>query len=110
MNWFLQVLLALEFIHQKKILHRDIKTSNIFLKSDGTVKIGDFGIAKSLENTNEKALTVIGTPYYMRLTLKLFFFNYTVQKFVKISLTHINLTSGHWDVSFMKCVHSEYQN
>lgn len=73
LNWFLQALSALEFIHQKRILHRDIKTSNIFLKSDGTIKIGDFGIAKSLENTNEKALTVIGTPYYMRLNLCHFF-------------------------------------
>ena len=66
LNWFFQILLALEFIHRKKVLHRDVKSSNIFLKKDGTIKIGDFGIAKNLENTNEKAMTVIGTPYYMR--------------------------------------------
>lgn len=66
LNWFLQILLALEFVHRKKILHRDIKSSNIFLRSNGTVKLGDFGISKILENTHEAALTVVGTPYYMR--------------------------------------------
>ena len=66
LNWFLQILLALEFIHRKKILHRDIKTSNIFLRSNGTVKLGDFGISKILDSTFEAAATVVGTPYYMR--------------------------------------------
>ena len=65
-NWFVQVVSAIEYVHRNKILHRDIKTSNIFLKSDGSVKIGDFGIAKAFENTNEIAMTVIGTPYYLR--------------------------------------------
>jgi NIMA (never in mitosis gene a)-related kinase len=66
LNWFLQILLALESVHRKKILHRDIKSSNIFLRSNGTVKLGDFGISKILDNTGEAAMTVVGTPYYMR--------------------------------------------
>jgi NIMA (never in mitosis gene a)-related kinase len=59
------MVIAVKFIHDRKILHRDIKSSNIFLTSNGTVKIGDFGISKKLENTNDHAITHIGTPYYM---------------------------------------------
>lgn len=66
LNWALQLCLALDCIHRKKILHRDIKASNIFLTSNGTVKLGDFGISRVLENTQEQALTMVGTPYYMR--------------------------------------------
>lgn len=66
LNWFLQIALALNLVHEKRILHRDIKTSNIFLNSNGIVKLGDFGISKLLENTNDAAGTVVGTPYYMR--------------------------------------------
>ena len=51
LNWFLQIAFALRYIHERKILHRDIKTSNIFLTSNGIVKIGDFGISKILEGT-----------------------------------------------------------
>ena len=65
LNWFLQIAFALNFIHSKKILHRDIKSSNIFLSSNGIVKIGDFGISKVQEGTLEKAETIVGTPYYM---------------------------------------------
>jgi NIMA (never in mitosis gene a)-related kinase len=48
----------------KKIIHRDIKSHNIFLMEDGGVKLGDFGIARVLENTKSRAYSVIGTPYY----------------------------------------------
>jgi NIMA (never in mitosis gene a)-related kinase len=46
-------------------MHRDLKTGNIFLTGDNTVKLGDFGISKALEATNDVAMTVVGTPYYM---------------------------------------------
>jgi len=65
LNWFIQICIALEYIHGRKILHWDIKSQNIFLTSNGTVKLGDFGISKLLETTNEAAMTVVGTPYYM---------------------------------------------
>ncbi|XP_061883932.1 serine/threonine-protein kinase Nek1 isoform X3 [Entelurus aequoreus] len=65
MDWFVQICLAIKHIHDRKILHRDIKSQNIFLTKDGTVQLGDFGIARVLNSTVELARTCIGTPYYL---------------------------------------------
>mmetsp|Transcript_102845 Transcript_102845/g.300031 ORF Transcript_102845/g.300031 Transcript_102845/m.300031 type:complete len:578 (-) Transcript_102845:88-1821(-) len=66
MTWFVQIALALRYIHSEKVLHRDLKTSNIFLTDDlSTVKLGDFGISRVLEQTLDAAVTMVGTPYYM---------------------------------------------
>lgn len=56
---------ALEHIHGNRIVHRDLKSQNIFLTGSGIVKLGDFGIAKVLEHTRAMALTVIGTPTHL---------------------------------------------
>ena len=64
-DWFTQVCLAIKHIHDRKILHRDIKSQNIFLTKNGMVKLGDFGIAKCLNQTIDKAKTIVGTPYYL---------------------------------------------
>ena len=65
MQWFVQLCMSLEYIHKRKILHRDLKSQNIFLTRNNTLKLGDFGISKVLENTNDLAFSVLGTPYYM---------------------------------------------
>lgn len=65
LQMFVQMCLGLKHIHDRKILHRDLKCQNIFLTTGGIIKIGDFGIAKVLKNTRELAATRIGTPYYM---------------------------------------------
>ena len=64
MFWFLQITLALKYLHDNHILHRDLKTANIFLTSKNVVKLGDFGISTVLQNTMACAKTVCGTPYY----------------------------------------------
>ena len=61
---FIQMVLGLNSIHKKKILHRDLKSQNIFLTKDLNIKIGDLGVAKKLIKTNF-AKTFIGTPYYL---------------------------------------------
>ena len=63
-KFFIQISLGLAYIHHHKILHRDLKTLNIFLTKNLDVKIGDLGVAKILQNTLH-AYTFIGTPFYL---------------------------------------------
>ncbi|CAE7284300.1 NEK1 [Symbiodinium pilosum] len=65
LRWFTQATLAVKFIHDKHILHRDLKPANFFLTKNGSLKMGDFGIAKTMACTLACAKTRIGTPYYL---------------------------------------------
>ncbi|KNE65421.1 NEK protein kinase [Allomyces macrogynus ATCC 38327] len=66
---FTQLCLGVRALHEHGILHRDIKTKNIFLhvvaRSAVLVKLGDFGIAKPLTSPWDATTTAIGTPYYL---------------------------------------------
>ncbi|KAK3262914.1 hypothetical protein CYMTET_28260 [Cymbomonas tetramitiformis] len=66
MHWLVQLLLALKHLHELHIMHRDLKPANVLLsKNMRVIKLGDFGIAKQLDDTCDLAQTVVGTPYYM---------------------------------------------
>ena len=53
-NIFIQALQSLEFVHSKKLIHRDIKPENLFISNDGTIKLGDFGVAANYKDKNTK--------------------------------------------------------
>ncbi|KIY99533.1 hypothetical protein MNEG_8429 [Monoraphidium neglectum] len=65
MDLFLQVAGALQYIHSRRILHRDLKTQNILLAEEGAVMLADFGISKVLQQAESYATTMVGTPLVM---------------------------------------------
>jgi len=56
---------ALSYIHSLHRIHRDIKSDNILISADGTIKLADFGYAAQLTAKQQKRNTVVGTPYWM---------------------------------------------
>ena len=66
LNWMVQILLGLNYIHKNGIIHRDIKPQNIFIQNSHIICIGDFGIAKIINQIQTQTMTsIIGTPLYM---------------------------------------------
>ena len=68
-NWFIQMCLALKYMHDKRMLHRDLKPANVFVDDEGRVQLGDMGIAKVLAHTADVAKTQCGTPLYVYIRI-----------------------------------------
>lgn len=61
----IQLAHALNHIHCRLIIHRDVKSQNVFITKNGIIKLGDFGIAKVMNYSKDIAKTFIGTPSYL---------------------------------------------
>ena len=57
------MLIGLKQLHDKSIIHRDIKTANYFVSQDGSVKLGDFNVSKLVQTKNSLA-ELAGTPNF----------------------------------------------
>ncbi|EPY18909.1 protein kinase [Strigomonas culicis] len=64
---FVQLAMAVDHIHRRRMLHRDIKGANVMLMTSGVIKLGDFGFSRMYEKTvsDRVASTFCGTPYYL---------------------------------------------
>ncbi len=64
-TYFLQICIALSYLHNLNIIHRDLKPANVFIDKDDNIKLGDFGISKIMRKFMMFGQTQIGTPLYM---------------------------------------------
>ena len=63
--YIIELILAIEFLHENNVIYRDLKPENILMSSEGHIKISDFGLSKKLENQKDKAYTLCGTLQYL---------------------------------------------
>ncbi|CAJ1420091.1 unnamed protein product, partial [Effrenium voratum] len=64
-NWVTQLCMALKHVHKLRIVHRDVKGSNMFITGARNIVLGDFGVSKQLTESQQKAMTSVGSPMYM---------------------------------------------
>jgi NIMA (never in mitosis gene a)-related kinase len=64
-EYLIQMAGALQHMHERRIMHRDLKPANILISADGSLKLGDLGLGRSLSSQTLEAYSRVGTPLYM---------------------------------------------
>jgi len=65
MFYMYDLIMALQYLHRRRVIHRDLKLGNLFLDKNMRLKVGDFGLAAQLEYVGDKRHTICGTPNYI---------------------------------------------
>lgn len=64
-RWIEELTSGVQHLHAGHVLHRDLKSANVLLSADDTIKLGDFGVSRSLSTYTHFASTTVGTPHCM---------------------------------------------
>ena len=64
-SYIAQLVHGIQYIHSKRVVHRDLKLGNLFLNTNMQLKIGDFGLSEIVNDNNDKLTSLSGTPNYI---------------------------------------------
>lgn len=105
-DMLLQVSSALAYAHSHGIVHRDVKPDNIYVMGDGTVKLGDFGIALSntISNGSDKNNEIVGSVHYLAPEISLGKLATAQADIYSLGVTFFELITGHVPYNKQKAV------